>query len=222
MIIVSINLVISELAQKGNLIMQQGLNHPGPFTVFLVFSAGLLTSLGPCSLSLLPVTIAYIGGTELVTLGALSGFLGKIYGQIPHYYTSIVALIAIIMGFNLLGFLKFQLPNGPDLKFIEDKIPSFLTPFALGTTFGLASSPCITPVLASLLAWVSQAKNPTISIIFLFFFGLGQVTPIIIAGATTENLKQFLELRKYSQVIPKLSGVFLVSLGGLNLLSNWI
>ena len=218
--------------------MQQGLNHPGPFTVFLVFSAGLLTSLGPCSLSLLPVTIAYIGGTEknqykllsfsggvvcaLVTLGALSGFLGKIYGQIPHYYTSIVALIAIIMGFNLLGFLKFQLPNGPDLKFIEDKIPSFLTPFALGTTFGLASSPCITPVLASLLAWVSQAKNPTISIIFLFFFGLGQVTPIIIAGATTENLKQFLELRKYSQVIPKLSGVFLVSLGGLNLLSNWI
>ena len=238
MIIVSINLVISELAQKGNLIMQQGLNHPGPLTVFLVFSSGLLTSLGPCSLSLLPVTIAYIGGTEknqykllsfsggvvcaLVILGALSGFLGKIYGQIPHYYTSIVALIAIIMGFNLLGFLKFQLPNGPDLKFIEDKIPSFLTPFALGTTFGLASSPCITPVLASLLAWVSQAKNPTISIIFLFFFGLGQVTPIIIAGATTENLKQFLELRKYSQVIPKLSGVFLVSLGGLNLLSNWI
>ena len=97
--------------------MQQGLDHPGPFTVFLVFSAGLLTSLGPCSLSLLPVTIAYIGGTEknqfklisfsggvvfsLVTLGALSGFLGKIYGQIPPYYTSIVAFIAIIMGLNL-------------------------------------------------------------------------------------------------------------------------
>ncbi len=238
LVIVSINLVISELAQKGNLLMQQGLNDPGPFTVFLVFSAGLLTSLGPCSLSLLPVTIAYIGGTEknqfkllsfsggvvfaLVTLGALSGFLGKIYGQIPTYYTSIVAVIAIIMGFNLLGFLKFQLPNGPDLTFFEDRIPSLLTPFALGTTFGLASSPCITPVLASLLAWVSQAKNPAISIIFLFFFGLGQVTPIIIAGATTENLKQFLELRTYSQVIPKLSGIFLVSLGGLNLLSNGI
>ena len=44
--------------------MQNGLNSPGPFTIFLVFSAGLLTSLGPCSLSLLPVTIAYIGGTE--------------------------------------------------------------------------------------------------------------------------------------------------------------
>ena len=218
--------------------MQNGLNNPGPFTIFLIFSAGLLTSLGPCSLSLLPVTIAYIGGTEknkfkiisfsggiifsLVTLGAASGLLGRIYGQIPSYYTSIVAFIAIIMGLNLLGILKFQLPNGPDLKIIENKIPSFLAPFAIGTTFGMASSPCITPVLATLLAWVSQAKNPTISIIFLFFFGLGQVTPLIVAGATTENLKNFLEIRKYSQIIPTLSGIFLVSLGLLNLFSNWI
>ena len=218
--------------------MENGLYNPSPFTVFLVFSAGLLTSLGPCSLSLLPITIAYIGGTDknkfklisfsggvifsLVTLGAISGFLGQIYGQMPSYFSSIVAVIAIIMGLNLLGILKFQFPNGPDLKAIQNSIPSFLAPFSIGTTFGLASSPCITPVLATLLAWVSQAKNPTISIIFLFFFGLGQVTPIIIAGATTENLQTFLELRKFSQVIPTLSGIFLVSLGFLNLLSNWI
>tara|TARA_Y100001968_G_C19441972_1_gene763051 strand:- start:2304 stop:2960 length:657 start_codon:yes stop_codon:yes gene_type:complete len=218
--------------------MQQGLDNPGPFTLFLIFSAGLLTSLGPCSLSLLPITIAYVGGTKknqfklisfsggivfsLVTLGALSGFLGKIYGQIPSYFSSIVALIAIIMGLNLLGILKFQFPNGPELKFIGDKIPPFLTPFALGTTFGFASSPCITPVLASLLAWVTQAKKPSISILFLFVFGIGQVVPIIIAGATTENLKKFLEIRKYSQIIPTLSGIFLVALGVLNLFSKWI
>ena len=126
------------------------------------------------------------------------------------------------MGLNLLGILKFQFPNGPDLKIIEDKMPSPIAPFTIGTTFGLASSPCITPVLATLLAWVSQAKSPTISIIFLFFFGIGQVTPLIIAGATAENLRKFLELRKFSQIIPTLSGVFLVVLGLLNLFSNWI
>ena len=218
--------------------MEQGLNNPGPFTIFLVFTAGLLTSLGPCSLSLLPVTIAYIGGTKnnkfklisfaggivfsLIILGALSGFLGKIYGQLPSYYSTLVALIAIIMGLNLLGILKFQLPDGPDLMFMEDKLPSLFTPFVIGGAFGLASSPCITPVLATLLVWVSQAKSPIISIIVLVFFGLGQVTPLIIAGATTESLKKFLELRKYSQVIPTLSGLFLVSIGILNLVSNWI
>ena len=218
--------------------MEQSLIHPGPFTIFLIFTAGLLTSLGPCSLSLLPITIAYIGGTKsnkyklfgfstgiifsLITLGALSGFLGKIYGQLPSFYSFLVASIAIIMGLNLLGILKFRLPNGPDLKSLADKVPTLLTPFVIGAAFGLASSPCITPVLASLLAWVSKAQSPTISIIFLFFFGLGQVIPLIIAGVTTENLKQFLEIRKYSQVIPTLSGIFLVSLGIINLLSNWI
>ena len=56
----------------------------------------------------------------------------------------------------------------------------------------------------------------------LFFFGIGQVSPLIVAGATTENLKKFLELRKFSQIIPTLSGIFLVTLGLLNLFSNWI
>ena len=168
--------------------MERGLSHPGPFTIFLIFLAGLFTSLGPCALSLLPITIAYVGGTKknrfkllsfsggvifsLIILGALSGFLGKIYGQLPSYYSSLVAFIAIIMGLNLLGILKFQLPNGPNLKFMEKKLPSLMTPFVIGGTFGFASSPCITPVLATLLAWVSQAKNPTISICFLFCFAL--------------------------------------------------
>ena len=219
--------------------MEQGISNPGPFTIFLIFAAGLLTSLGPCSLSLIPVTIAYIGGTEnnknskllsfcggvilsLVVLGALSGFLGKIYGQLPGSFTIIISLFAIIMGLNLLGFIRFQLPNAPSLEFIKNNTPSFLAPFITGAAFGLASSPCITPVLATLLAWVSQAKNPMISILFLFVFGLGQVSPLIIAGITTESLKNILKFKKYSQFIPTFSGIILLTLGILNILSNWI
>ena len=219
--------------------MEQGISSPGPFTIFLIFAAGLLTSLGPCSLSLIPVTIAYIGGTEnnknskilifcggvissLVVLGALSGFLGKVYGQLPGSFTVIISLFAIVMGLNLLGFVRFQLPNAPSLDFIKNNTPSFLAPFVTGAAFGLASSPCITPVLATLLAWVSQAKNPMISILFLFVFGLGQVTPLIIAGITTESLKKILEFKKYSQLIPTFSGIILLTLGILNILSNWI
>tara|TARA_Y100001970_G_scaffold196569_1_gene239045 strand:- start:24184 stop:24846 length:663 start_codon:yes stop_codon:yes gene_type:complete len=220
--------------------MQQGVNHPGPFTVLLIFSAGLLTSLGPCSLSLLPITVAYIGGSDnknnkfktvsfcsgiissLVFLGAISGILGKIYGQLPVFFTTSISIFAILMGLNLLGLIKFRLPNSPNFDFIKEKVPSFLAPFITGAAFGLASSPCITPVLATLLAWVSQAKNPLISILFLFFFGLGQVTPLIVVGLTTENLKKLLEFRKYSQIIPTLSGIVLVTLGTLNIISKWI
>ena len=220
--------------------MQEGVNHPGPFTVFLIFSAGLLTSLGPCSLSLLPITVAYIGGTDnknnkfktasfcigiissLVFLGAISGILGKIYGQLPSFFTTSISIFAILMGLNLLGLIQFRLPNSPNFEFIKDKSPSFLAPFITGGAFGLASSPCITPVLATLLAWVSQANNPLISILFLFFFGLGQVTPLIIVGVATENLKQLLAFRKYSQIIPICSGIVLITLGTLNIISKWI
>ena len=220
--------------------MQEAVSNPGPITFLLIFSAGLLTSLGPCSLSLMPLTIAYIGGSKnknnqikilsfcsgvifsLVLLGALSGFLGKIYGQLPHIFTTGISIFAIIMGLNLLGLIRFQLPNSPNFKLIENKVPSFFAPMVTGAAFGLASSPCITPVLASLLAWVSQAKNPLISIIFLFFFGLGQVVPLIIVGFTTDNLKKLLEFRQFSQVIPTFSGLILISLGLLNIISNWI
>ena len=220
--------------------MQEAVSTPGPITFLIIFSAGLLTSLGPCSLSLMPVTIAYIGGSKdknnqkkilsfcsgvifsLVILGALSGFLGKIYGQLPHVFTTGISIFAIIMGLNLLGIIRFQLPNSPNFKFIENRVPSFLVPMVTGAAFGLASSPCITPVLATLLAWVSQAKNPLISIIFLFFFGLGQVMPLIIVGFTTDNLKKLLEFRQFSQVIPTFSGLILISLGLLNIISNWI
>jgi len=220
--------------------MQEAVSNPGPVTLILIFSAGLLTSLGPCSLSLMPLTIAYIGGSKnnnnqikilsfcsgvifsLVFLGALSGFLGRIYGQLPHSFTTVIAIFAIIMGLNLLGLIRVRLPNSPNLKFIENRVPRFLTPMVTGAAFGLASSPCITPVLATLLAWVSQAKNPLISIIFLFFFGLGQVMPLVIVGFTTNSLKKLLEFRKFSQIIPTLSALILISLGLLNIISNWI
>ena len=220
--------------------MEQGVNNPGPLTVLFIFFAGLLTSLGPCSLSLLPITIAYVGGTDkrknelkvlsfcsgiilsLVFLGALSGLLGQIYGQLPGFFTTSISLFAIVMGLNLLGILKFRFPSGPNFEFIKDRLPTFLSPFITGVAFGLASSPCITPVLATLLAWVSQAHNPVISILFLFFFGLGQVTPLLIVGITTENLKKVLEFRRYTQIIPTFSGIILLTLGILNIISRWI
>ena len=211
-----------------------------PFTIGTTF--GLASS--PCITPVLATLLAWVSQaknptisviflfffgigqvTPLIIAGATADNLKQFLAlrKFSQIIPTLSGIFLVSLGLlNLLGIIKFQFPNGPDLKIIEDKIPSLIAPFTIGTTFGLASSPCITPVLATLLAWVSQAKIPIISIIFLFFFGIGQVTPLIIAGATTENLKKFLELRKFSQIIPTLSGIFLVALGLLNLFSNWI
>ncbi len=216
-----------------------GLSQPGPLTITIIFAAGLLTSLGPCALSLLPVTVAYLAGFKhqqsplqrsiyfcsgivlaLIFLGSLSGLVGKIYGQLPEIVSTIVAIIAILMGLNLIGLLKIPLPSGPNPNFWSSKVPEPLAPTTAGFAFGLAASPCSTPVLAVLLAWISQSGNPFLGILFLGCFGLGQVIPLFIAGTAAATIPSFLGLRQFSKWIPPLSGSILLTIGLLSLLSR--
>ena len=221
--------------------MSQGLVHPGPLTLLLVFFGGLLTSLGPCSLSLLPITIAFLAGFKnnqnplrnsfnfcsgivlsLVVLGSISGLLGRIYGQTPLLITKSVALLAILMGINLLGVLKLPLPTGPDPKIWQAKVPTPLAPVAAGLAFGLASSPCTTPVLAVLLGWIANSGSPVIGMLLLTSFGLGQVLPLFIAGTAAASVPNLLALRPIGRWIPPISGTILLTAGLLSLLASWI
>ena len=172
-------LLLSDLAQRSEELLNSALANPGPLTLALVFGGGALTSLGPCSLSLLPVTLAYLAGFEdgrppwqrslafcggivgaLVILGSLSGMIGRIYGQVPALIPSLVAVLAIVMGLNLLGVLRIPLPAGPDPENWRSKVPAPLAPVAAGLAFGVAASPCTTPVLAVLLGWIAQRTPP--------------------------------------------------------------
>ena len=231
--------MISDLAQSSEQIIRHGLESPSPLTLFIVFTGGLLTSLGPCSLSLLPVTVAYLSGfnkeqnpflkslifcsgivLSLITLGILSGLLGKVYGQTPSAIRLLVPIIMVLMGLNLLGIIKMRLPNGPGIDIWKEKIPAPLLPIAAGLTFGLASSPCTTPVLAVLLAWIAENGNPASGVILLACFGFGQVMPLLLAGTTAAAIPKFLSMREISQWIPSLSGVIFLMTGSLTLFSK--
>ena len=235
------DLSLSELAQNSEQLLSKSLTNPNPFLLGIVFIGGLLTSLGPCSLSLLPITIAYLAGFKgnqspvirsinfcsgiilsLVTLGILSGILGNIFGQVPMIFPKIVATISIFMGLNLLGIIKLEFPTGPDPDNWRNKVPNKLAPFATGFAFGLASSPCTTPVLAVLLAWIANSGNPLTGGLLLSSFGLGQVMPLILAGTAAASIPNLLSLRPIGKWIPYISGTILLTIGLLNLLSEWI
>ena len=236
----SLDLAISDLARNSEILMSQGLNNPGPLTIALIFSAGLLTSLGPCSLSLMPVTVAFLAGFNdrsspfvrstafcsgivlaLVLLGSVSGLLGNIYGQVPSIIPTLVAILAVLMGLNLLGLMPLPLPSGPDPRIWQKKVPKPLAPVAAGLAFGLAASPCTTPVLAVLLGWIAQSGSPLTGVLFLAIFGIGQILPLLIAGTAAATIPSLLAMRPLSRWIPSLSGVILLVVGVLSLLSNW-
>ncbi|GCE64189.1 cytochrome c biogenesis protein CcdA [cyanobiont of Ornithocercus magnificus] len=234
-------MIISDLARNAEQVLREALVEPRPLTLILIFGGGLMTSLGPCSLSLLPVTVAYLAGfsegqppwkrsfafcsgivSALVLLGALSGLVGRIYGQVPGGLSAVVALLAVVMGLNLLGVIKFSLPLGPDPESWRRRVPAPLAPVATGLAFGLAASPCTTPVLAVLLGWIATSGRPLLGIVFLTCFGSGQVLPLLIVGNTAAVLPRLLALRPVARWIPAISGIILVVTGSLTLLAYWL
>ncbi|MFM7733777.1 MAG: cytochrome c biogenesis CcdA family protein [Cyanobium sp.] len=247
----SLALQLGDLARSGEQILQGSLSHPGPLTLAFVFAGGVLTSLGPCSLSLLPVTLAYLAGfgalestspqpapvarslpwqrslafaagivASLVLLGLASGWMGRIYGSLPGDVPLLVAVVAVVMGLNLLGLLRLPLPAGPDPEIWRRRVPAPLAPLAAGLAFGLAATPCTTPVLAVLLAWMAQAGRPLVGMLLLTAFGAGQVLPLLVAGTAAAALPGLLQLRRVGQWIPPISGVVLLTTGALTLLAQ--
>lgn len=215
------------------------LTHVTWTSLVAIFAAGLLTSLTPCMLSMLPITIGYIGGyeaksrwqaatqslwfslglaTTLAILGILAAVLGKVYGQIGIGLPIVVSAIAIIMGLNLLEALPLQLPSMDTMGWIPQNVPNAVRSYLLGLTFGLVASPCSTPVLAALLAWVSTTGNPILGSLLLLAYTTGYVAPLILAGTFTATIKKLLELRQWSSWITPASGALLVGFGVFSLL----
>jgi cytochrome c-type biogenesis protein len=228
-----------QLEHYADSVVSTQLTHLTIVSVGIIFLAGLLTSLTPCMLSMLPITIGYIGGyetrtrlqaaaqstwfalglaTTLAALGIVAAVAGKIYGQVGIGLPIIVSIIAILMGLNLLEALPLRLPAWGGMEWISKDLPEGVRSYLIGLTFGLVASPCSTPVLATLLAWVSTTQDPLLGSVLLLAYTAGYVAPLILAGTFTASIKKLLEVRRWSGWITPASGALLVGFGVFSLL----
>jgi len=206
-----------------------------PIILIIAFFSGILSSLSPCSLGILPLIIGYVGGYSKVDnkklliqmlsfsigLSLVLSIIGIICALTGRAFTSFAspiviltfASIIILLGLNLIGFLDIQFPS------IVKKMPQnkngslFLYPFIVGTFFALASSPCSSPILASIMAVATISSNIIFSIALLFSFALGQCIIIIFFALFTSKLKHTEALAKYSEKLIKASGILLILTG---------
>ena len=230
---------IYELEHFANNLVTSQLTHLNLTSIVIIFTAGLLTSLTPCMLSMLPITIGYIGGyetknrlqaaiastwfalglaTTLAALGIVAAFVGKVYGQVGIGLPIIVSIIAILMGLNLLEALPLQLPSFGGMNWISKDLPPAVRSYLIGLTFGVVASPCSTPVLATLLAWIASTHDLVLGAGLLLAYTVGYVTPLILAGTFTAAIKSLLELRRWSGWITPVSGAIMVVFGVFSLL----
>ena len=196
-----------------------------------VFAAGILTSISPCVLSMVPVLVGIIGGysqpskfrafllsaffvlgmaTTFAILGLAAGVLGTIFGRIGRGWYYAVSAVSIIMGLNLLGVWRFQIPG---LKIVPPKVGGFLGSYLAGLLFGVVASPCATPVLVAILALVSTAGKTFAGTLLLFVYGLGHGVPLLVVGTFTGALKSISLVQRRTKYINYVSGVILLIIG---------
>ncbi len=228
-------------SQWANQLVNAQLSHLTIVSVGVIFAAGLLTSLTPCMLSMLPITVGYLGAyenqtrsqgalqslwfalglaTTLAGLGIVAASLGKVYGQIGIGLPIFVSIVAILMGLNQLELLPLRLPNWGGMDWISEQLPKGVRTYLIGLTFGLVASPCSTPVLATLLAWLANTQDPVLGAVLLLAYAAGYVFPLVIAGTFTVAVKQILELRQWSAWVTPTSGVLLLGFGVFSLVSR--
>lgn len=207
----------------------------GHFNIVLLvisFLGGLLASISPCSLAMLPIIIGYVGGyskespikilvqmlffvlgSSLVfaTIGVICAVTGKVFiSYAPGYFILLLASLLMVMGLNVLGVLDFNIPV------IIKQIPqssghnTFLYPILIGAVFALAGTPCSTPILAGIMTFASLSTNIILAVLMLFMFSLGQGLILIVAGVFTSSLKGFKNFSAVSEMLLKFSGVLLI------------
>lgn len=203
-----------------------------PLLYLISFLGGLIASISPCSLAMLPIIIGYVGGYSdakpaktfmqllffiigsaivFSVIGIVCAVTGKVFVSFAGgYFSVIIASIVLIMGLKLVGILDFELPVLIKEMPKNDGTSNFLYPMLLGGVVALAGTPCSTPILAAIMAFASLSASLTQSVLMLFLFSLGQGLILVFAGVLTSKLKTWKNFYKISDWLLKFSGILLI------------
>ena len=206
----------------------------------IAFFAGLISFLSPCVLPLIPGYLSFICGSTLneldlksksfilkkslsfslgfslifISLGATATFIGSLLLQNAKILSTLSGTIIIFFGIYLLELFKFNILNKNFGNFDIKYSNNLLFPFLVGIGFGFGWTPCIGPILGSILAFASLEDSIYKGISLLSFYSLGLAIPFIFSSLLIEKFLLFSKnIKKYVNKIKKISGVILLITG---------
>ena len=206
--------------------------------LIIALGAGLISFLSPCVLPLIPGYISYISGSSLTELiekknvnlfpiilftigfsivfiifGAASTFLGNILLQNSYELRIIAGFVIIILSLHIMGVINLKFLNYE--KRIQTNISkNFFSPILIGMAFAFGWTPCIGPILGSILVLASTEESLVQGILLLSFYSIGLAVPFILSGYLIQKFLIFSKNFKNNiDKVSKIGGVILLITG---------
>ena len=212
--------------------------------IFVALGAGFLSFLSPCVLPLIPGYISYVSGQSLqevikskkinpfplilfccgfstvfIIFGASASLLGQLFLQNSETLRVLAGVIIVIFSLQLIGIINIPYLNF-EKRFDARESKNIFFPYIIGLAFGFGWTPCIGPILGSILALASIEDTLARAILLLIFYSLGLALPFILSGYL---IQRFLLLSKNFKrnmnLISKIGGIILL-ITGILILSN--
>ena len=214
------------------------------FELIVAFGAGLISFLSPCVLPLIPGYISYISGSSLndliekkrvnlipiilftlgfsivfIIFGAASTFLGQILLQNSYELRMVAGLLIVIFSLHIIGIINLKFLNYE--KRIQTNVnTNFYSPILIGMAFAFGWTPCIGPILGSILVLAATEESINKGILLLFFYSFGLALPFILSGYLIQKFLIFSKnFRKNINFVSKIGG-FILLITGILILTN--
>ena len=212
--------------------------------LLIAFGAGLISFLSPCVLPLIPGYISYISGSSIniliekkdinlipiilftigfsiifIIFGAASTFLGKVLLQNSNELRIFAGIVIIIFSLHIIGIINIKFLNYE--KRIQTNInKNLFSPILIGMAFAFGWTPCIGPILGSILVLAATEENLIQGISLLFSYSLGLAIPFILSGYLIQKFLIFSKnFRKNINLVSKIGGTILL-ITGILIISN--
>ena len=206
--------------------------------LFIALSAGLISFLSPCVLPLIPGYVSYISGSSLnelmeskeinifpiilfsfgfsivfISFGATATYLGSLVLDYSYELRIIAGSLIIIFSLHIMGLLNIKFLNYE--KRIHSNIkPSNFGSILIGMAFGFGWTPCIGPILGSILALAATEESINKGILLLLCYSLGLAIPFVLSGYLIQRFMIFSKnLKNKMNLVSKIGGGLLLITG---------